>query len=66
MAPEVRLQASGPTSLKASWNLLTPEQALGQVTEHKIQWRKSGQKSANVDELKADVLDYTITGKYLS
>jgi hypothetical protein len=64
-APEVRLQALGPTSLKASWNLLSPEKALGLVTEHKIQWRKSGQKSANVDEVKADVLEYTITSKIL-
>ncbi|KAF4532453.1 hypothetical protein B566_EDAN003028 [Ephemera danica] len=61
-APEVQLEPLGPTSVRASWSLLRPEKALGQVTEHKVQWRRHGHPSVYVDEVKEDVLEYTITG----
>lgn len=44
---------------------LSKEKAQGVVTEYKIQWRRKGQASSRVEQLRGDVTDYTITGKSL-
>lgn len=62
-APQLSLKATSPISLRATWTPLSKEKAQGVVTEYKIQWRRKGQASSRVEQLRGDVTDYTITGK---
>ncbi|XP_033606589.1 protogenin isoform X2 [Cryptotermes secundus] len=61
-APQLSLKATSPISLRAMWMPLSKEKAQGVVTEYKIQWRRKGQASSRVEQLRGDVTDYTITG----
>ncbi|XP_069674943.1 protogenin-like [Periplaneta americana] len=61
-APQVSLTAISPTSLSVSWTPLSKEKAQGVVTEYKIQWRRKGQASSRVEQVKGDITDFVITG----
>ncbi|KAJ4450294.1 hypothetical protein ANN_01714 [Periplaneta americana] len=61
-APQVLLTAISPTSLSVSWTPLSKEKAQGVVTEYKIQWRRKGQASSRVEQVKGDITDFVITG----
>jgi hypothetical protein len=65
-APQLLLKATSPTSLRATWTPLSKEKAQGVVTEYKIQWRRKGQASSRVEQVKGDITDFTITGKFPS
>lgn len=65
-APQLSLRATSPTSLRATWIPLSKEKAQGVVTEYKIQWRKKGQASTRIEQVKGDITDFTITGKFPS
>jgi hypothetical protein len=62
-APQLSLKATSPTSLRATWTPLSKEKAQGVVTEYKVQWRREGQASSRVEQVKGDITDFTITGK---
>jgi len=62
-APQLSLKATSPTSLRATWMPLSKEKAQGVVTEYKVQWRREGQASSRVEQVKGDITDFTITGK---
>ncbi|XP_066994863.2 protogenin [Anabrus simplex] len=61
-APKLIVEAASPTTARVTWTPLPNEKARGLITEYKIQWRRSSHPSSNVDEVKGDVLEYTITG----
>ncbi|KAG8225283.1 hypothetical protein J437_LFUL001896, partial [Ladona fulva] len=60
-APEIYLDTSSPTTLRLWWEPLEPSKARGVITEHKIQWRRHGNPSTNVANVKGYVHEYTIT-----
>jgi hypothetical protein len=62
-APQLLLKATSPTSLRATWAPLSKEKAQGVVREYKVQWRREGQASSRVEQVKGDITDFTITGK---
>lgn len=61
-APQLSLKATSPTSLRVTWMPLSKDKAQGVVTEYKVQWRKEGQASSRVEQVKGDITDFTITG----
>lgn len=61
-APVVRIVGTSPTSVHISWIPLPNEKARGSIVAYKVQWRSHGHATANVEEVAADVLDYTIIG----
>jgi hypothetical protein len=65
-APLLSLKATSPTSLRVTWIPLSKDKAQGVVTEYKIQWRRKGQASSRVEQVKGDITDFTITGKFTS
>lgn len=62
-APVVRIVGTSPTSVHISWIPLPNEKARGSIVAYKVQWRSHGHATANVEEVAADVLDYTIIGQ---
>ncbi|XP_071453231.1 protogenin-like [Hetaerina americana] len=62
VAPEISLEASSHTTLRVTWKPLDPSAARGEITNHKVQWRRFDHPTIHVEEVKGFVHEYTITG----
>ncbi|XP_046398270.1 protogenin-like isoform X2 [Ischnura elegans] len=61
-APSISLEASSHTTLRVTWKPLEPNAARGEITHHKVQWRRLDHATIHVEEVKGLVHEYTITG----
>jgi hypothetical protein len=57
------LQAISPTSVKVGWDKLPQELARGNILGHKVQYKFINSNKAWVDEVLANVFNYTIIGE---
>jgi hypothetical protein len=57
------LQAISPTSVKVGWDKLPQELARGNILSHKVQYKLINSNNAWVDEVLANVFNYTIIGE---
>ncbi|GLG97729.1 Tyrosine-protein phosphatase Lar [Gryllus bimaculatus] len=61
-APTFEVEITSSSSARVSWIALPSEKARGPISEYKIQWRRLGHPSSNLEEVGGDVMEYTITG----